>query len=396
MTTIDEMLAKRLAKMKDKGLEILPSPDSPTLSVRQKLVRSSRLPHQAQLEELQNDSQRLEKVDETEKKIQVESTSIKPPIDLQLDSNRPSIQPPIDQQSTSNQAAIKPPIGQQKASKEPPIDLQKKVNRQQSTSNRPLIRPPIEVAIRQQSASIRTPIDLHEKLFGMERKLILVLAADCRAHGENITSPVSREQIMEWLGCSRNRAKNLIYRLVKKGAIESNGAKPGRGGWARYALEKSIYQGALQELQGGDQPPIDLQSTSNWASIGAAIRPPESPRSSSSSLNFEETTTTELTFVIPKNLQHLVARKQLQDIAEEGKLSAYDLQLSIDAFAHDLSLGFVKAKNTANPAVILIGALKNNGGYKSMRFVEDLTAELKDTLKGQREAIQATKREGEG
>lgn len=86
--------------------------------------------------------------------------------------------------------------------------------------------------------------------------------------------------------------------------------------------------------------------------------------------------------MIPPALQGMVSRKQLTQFVLDGKIEEWDLQLSLDAFAYDFKNGLIKSKSS-NPIVVLIGAIKNNGGYNSVKYADLLKTDLKPVLETQ-------------
>ncbi len=115
---------------------------------------------------------------------------------------------------------------------------------------------------------------------------------------------------------------------------------------------------------------------------------------SSSTLNSNNTTIIETAvpdepcFVIPAELSGKVSRRQLSEFVLTGKISEYDLQISLDAFAYDLKNKLVSTKHTSNPVALLIGAIKNNGSYNSAKFIEALKSEMKPFIQAQQAATQ--------
>ena len=79
----------------------------------------------------------------------------------------------------------------------------------------------------------------------------------------------------------------------------------------------------------------------------------------------------------------MVSRRQLAQFVLDEKISESELQMSLDAFAFDLRNKLVSTRHTANPVGLLIGAIKNNGGYNSQKFAEALKSEMKTLLSSQ-------------
>ena len=255
-----------------------------------------------------------------------------------------------------------------------------------------------------QTGSKRVANGDFDTLIGKEKTVLLFMAEDCRINGSLVTCPLTRERIAEILNTTSNRAKNVIFRLHEKHVISTAESKTGRGGWTKFRLEKTVFQKALIQLTGSKGVSNDPQTGSKGVAKRVANRVAELPIVVVPNSLSLKTTTTETSngdapcFVIPNELSGMVSRRQLAQFVLDEKISEYELQMSLDAFAFDLKNKLVSTKHTANPVGLLIGAIKNNGGYNSQKFAEALKTEMKTLLSSQQtleDSISEAKR-GEG
>ena len=181
-------------------------------------------------------------------------------------------------------------------------------------------------------------------------------------------------------------AQKTLQRLGKAGLVDRVEFKNGRSGWTRYSLNERIY-GEILQSESSDK----LRTNLGQSSDKLETQPRTEPRTSApivvvKEINSKNTTNTEEPcFVIPNELLNKVSRRQLSEFVLDGKISEYDLQLSLDAFAFDLRNKLVSTKYSNNPVGVLIGSIKNNGSYNSAKFVEAVKAEMKPFIEAQRE-----------
>ena len=242
-----------------------------------------------------------------------------------------------------------------------------------------------QVANDPQTGSKEVAESTFDTLVGKERELVLFLANDCRLNGSLVTSPITRERVAEIITSTTNRAKNILFRLQEKAIIESFESKTGRGGWTKFKLEKATFQKALIQLSGSKHTPNDPQTGSKHTPNRVAERVAEPPivvvnSNYKNTTNIENQDPGENYFVIPNDLSGKVSRRQLTEFVLGGKISAGELQVSLDAFAYDLRNKLVSVKHLSNPVGLLIGAIKNNGSYNSAKYIEALKGEMKSNM----------------
>ena len=256
------------------------------------------------------------------------------------------------------------------------------------TSDNPKTEPrTIPRTIMGQSSDKPRTISAFQALSGLQKNIVLFIYDLCRIKGERITAPVSIEHLYLKLGSTRLSVQKSIQRLEQKLLLARKEFRSGRGGWTVYELPESVWNEILQ-TETSDKLRTNLGQTSDNPKTEPRTEPRTSVPCSSSNLNINNTTTTELDLwlSVPKNLEGRVSIRQLRDFVKQGLISAEDLQSSLDGFAYDLEKGSIKAKN-GNPVAILIGAVKS-GGYISQSYLSELKASLADVEKARQELHQ--------
>jgi len=247
------------------------------------------------------------------------------------------------------------------------------------------------LAMREQTVSNAYAKSDFESLVGKEKKLLFFVFKKCQLLGALETSPITTEELRQLLEVSAERLRNVIFRLSQKDFLEVTSVKNGRSGWRKFKINKELFQRFCLDESVSSTLAMREQTVS-IASPKAYAEPLASSPVVVVSSNFKNTTTTqsgisdEPCFVIPQELSGKVSRRQLSEFVLAGKISEYDLQLSLDAFAYDLKQNAVQARNKNNPIAILIGAIKNNGSYNSAKYAELLKSELRPFIESQREA----------
>ena len=231
-----------------------------------------------------------------------------------------------------------------------------------------------------------------ETLRGHEAKLLWLVFNKCRSTGELLSPPITLDQISSHLLTAKNTAKTIVSRVVKKGFFTRESSATGRGGFTRFRIEKSLYQGMLISETDNKQVTNGVQTDNKQVTKRVTERVTSAPIVVVSNSISENTTTIEpekadgICFVIPPELSGKVSRRQLTELVTAGKTSETDLQLSLDAFAYDLRHNLISLKHSSNPIGLLIGAIKNNGSYNSAKYIEALKSELKPFVESQRDA----------
>ena len=258
--------------------------------------------------------------------------------------------------------------------------------------NKPSTQPATEVATKWQQTDNKPATEVHfSALVGLQREIIILIYNQCKVSRSKSTGPLTLSFVASHIKTTGNSAKVTIQRLEQKQLLKRIESKYGRGGWARFELSESIHRELLQ-LETDNKLETKWQQTDNKSSTQPATEPTTSSPVVVVSSNFKNTTTTQSSisdepcFVIPQELSGKVSRRQLSEFVLAGKISEYDLQLSLDAFAYDLKQNAVQTRNKNNPIAILIGAIKNNGSYNSAKYAELLKSELRPFIESQREA----------
>jgi hypothetical protein len=302
---------------------------------------------------------------------------------------------------TSHETDNKVETNRQQTSNE--TDNKVETNRQQSgnnyianvrplskTDNKPSTQPATQVATnRQQSGNKPATNSSFSTLVGLQRNIIILFYKQCKTLRSRETGPINLHFIASIVKTTENSAKVTIQRLEKKGLIQRVHSKNGRGGWACFELTDVMHQEMLQ-LETDNKLEANRQQTDNKPSTQPSTQPATSlpivvvPNSLSlKTTNTESPISEQPCFIIPNELSGMVSRRQLTQFVLDGKISESELQMSLDAFAYDLRNKLVSTKHTANPVGLLIGAIKNNGGYNSQKFAEALKSEMKTALSSQ-------------
>jgi predicted transcriptional regulator len=227
-------------------------------------------------------------------------------------------------------------------------------------------------------------------LVGLQREITLFIFETLKITLDKVTPPIAISHLAESCKTTVLSAQKTIQRLDAAGLIKRVSFKNGRSGWTRYSLDERIY-GEMLQSESSDKLKTNLGQSSDKLKTQPRTQLRTSPPIVVVSSNFKNTTNTETAnpdepcFVIPNELAGKVSRRQLSEFVASGKISEYDLQLSLDAFAFDLRNKLVSIKHSSNPVGLLIGAIKNNGSYNSAKYIEALKSELKPLIDTQRE-----------
>jgi len=392
MASIDDILAKK----KEQVVQIKAQSDLEPTLVRKKIERSGK-----ERPWRENLDKRIS-ADDFLKIIENENEHIKRDIDRSTlvvpvkTDNKPETNHQINlgQSSDEPRKEVKTNLGQTSDKlRTHSIALSEVINK---SSDKPKTQPRTEVRsnLGQTSDKLRTNVSFIG-LVGLQREIILFLFETLKITLDKITPPIAISHLAVSCKTTVFSAQKTLQRLGKAGLVERVEFKNGRSGWTRYSLNERIY-GEILQSESSDK----LKTNLGQSSDKLKTQPRTELRTSApivvvKELNTKNTTNTEEPcFVIPNELAGKVSRRQLSEFVLDGKISEYDLQLSLDAFAYDLRNKLVSAKYSNNPVGVLIGAIKNNGSYNSAKFVEAVKAEMKPFIDSQREtsAIKADQR----
>ena len=109
-----------------------------------------------------------------------------------------------------------------------------------------------------------------KELSGLQRTIALVIFNDIKFSNEKHRA---RYLFLTWRNCRDNDedGKTAIQRLVKKNILVREGGKRGKGGWAQFAINNSVYNEMLHSELVTNKESISNQMVTNWA-IGNPIR----------------------------------------------------------------------------------------------------------------------------
>jgi hypothetical protein len=226
-------------------------------------------------------------------------------------------------------------------------------------------------------------------LIGLQKVFTVLVYKSCQKNRSKKSEPLTISYVANLLNINVSSIKTTFRRLEEKGILARVESKNGRGGWFKFEMTKSIYAELLQ-LETEHKLDTKWTQTEHKPDTKPDTEPNTSfpivvvPNSLSlKTTNTESSISEQPCFVIPNELSGMVSRRQLSQFVLEGKISESELQMSLDAFAYDLKNKLVSTKHTANPVGLLIGAIKNNGGYNSQKFAEALKSEMKTALSSQ-------------
>jgi predicted ArsR family transcriptional regulator len=116
------------------------------------------------------------------------------------------------------------------------------------------------------------------------------------------TNPVTLDQISQALNINKNIAKTTIIRLQKKGCINREFGREGRGGWSSFTISNTLYQDIMQqEKQGYVEAAYHITGNKQ---VTEQVTEQVTTSSSSSSVN-NKTTTTSISEEISINIETL-------------------------------------------------------------------------------------------
>ena len=165
-------------------------------------------------------------------------------------------------------------------------------------------------------------------LIGVQRSILLFIFEECKKARSHITEPLSIVHIASSLEIAPGSIKTSIARLCEKHFIKINSFKNGRGGWSVYEIPDNIYK---ELLQMETQHKLHTNLTQSRHKVDTKLNTqPNTNVSSSSSLNINKTTTTELSdewnFDISQYARFGFTSSQLKQIASLGVVSATDVE----------------------------------------------------------------------
>lgn len=85
---------------------------------------------------------------------------------------------------------------------------------------------------------------IDRELFGVQKSVLLLFIANIVDSNEEFayTKPFSNEELCSSIKAPISSIKVSIGRLKKKGILQSNESKPGRGGYSSFKVPLSVYE----------------------------------------------------------------------------------------------------------------------------------------------------------
>jgi hypothetical protein len=233
---------------------------------------------------------------------------------------------------------------------------------------------------RQQTENKPATTGVFSSLVGLQRAIMVFLYDACKTARGRATDALSLEHIGSCLGTSAGSAKTTLQRLEDKGCVLRIAFKNGRGGWSKYELPESIFREMLQ-LETENKLATKWQHTGNKVGTEPATEPATSIPSSSSSIeleNFKTTTTGDPQLFDDAKVQLSpdwlavdasplseigFSQTHLVQLAKQVKLSAAEVNASIEFFAFDLKRNGKGRELKGPPLNFFMGILRKGVPY---------------------------------
>ena len=214
-----------------------------------------------------------------------------------------------------------------------------------------------------------------KELSGLQRTIALVIFNDIKFSNEKTSRPISLSYLAKLAETTTKTVKTAIQRLVKKNILVREGGKRGKGGWAQFAINNSVYNEMLHSELVTNKESISNQMVTNWGANRESNK--ESTSLSSSSLinttttgNHEAVTSEISTFKIPEELRKLgFSENHLAQLKRDSKLPLESISASIEALAYDLTFDDVRRK-IRSPIGLIMKLLKAGELYLSEKGFE--------------------------
>lgn len=341
---------------------------------------------------LANDSFSVSKYTQTEStdsNILIEK-SIKtityPRIDKPLAINKQSVSEPLELREHTVVSSL--------ADQKQPVSISK------ANSERFVSKPeaePLADSLANEKFNMNLPvseIDIHLSVFSAkERDLLNLIFWQCHNNCSLISPSISTEEIRNELKISPERVRNLIFRIIKKGGVESVMYKSGQNACRVFRLSRFLYQNLLNDLHRKQ-----MKFTNTLANSLA-----EPLASNTYSSNFNNITTTNEIDSFDENLDWAkidieplqeigFTRNHLKQLCEKKLNTPEAIQESIYHFAY----GIKNSPKTAayqEPLTVLMGVLRKGqvwieSKYESPKIIAlKQIAEAKKREKEQRDKI---------
>jgi hypothetical protein len=252
------------------------------------------------------------------------------------------------------------------------------------------IASPKPLAMREQTVSIASPKPLAENAFenlsGKEKLLLNYLFKKNRQSADLKEAKITTNELRIFLAVSAVRLRNLIYRLQAKDTLTVSSLKNGRSGWRKFKLNEGVNRYLI--LEESVSKPLAMREHSVSQTVSIA-----SPKPLAGSLEEEDSSylnkssssgsnqLTQIQRPLPKewteiNFSELTAlnipfgQNHLRQVFTTGRVSAQELQESINHYAYDLRVTPGRKLAVQNHLGYFLNSLKNGPyappkGYKS-------------------------------
>ena len=217
-------------------------------------------------------------------------------------------------------------------------------------------------------------------LVGLQREVAIFVYRACQYARAQVTDPLTLEHVSTSLKIRIGSVKTTLRRLEEKTILERVEFRTGRGGWSKYRLPEAIFREMLQ-LETGHKLNTNRAQTAHKADTQPDTQPDTSPSSSSSFLDLEnsKTTTTgepelfddgrvqlspDWSAVDTSPLAEIgFTQNHLMQLAKYSKLSAAEVESSIEFFAFDLKRNAKAKALNGSPLNFFMGILRKGVPY---------------------------------
>lgn len=241
-------------------------------------------------------------------------------------------------------------------------------------------------------------------LTGKERKLVNYLFKKCQTSASLETSPITTDELKNFLLISSDHLRNLIFRVSKKNIITIKSLKNGRYGWRKFELNKDIFQQMSLYESVNNSLSFHEQSVSKQIAQPLA----ESLALPSSSSSNIKNTTTMTQEGLPDEWQEIDISPLAEFNFHPGHLKQLfkhqcELEMvekSIEYFAFDLTENQKHKNIQTDPINFFMGIMKRAGVYNAppnyvdprvkakKQFLEQQAKQAEDLLAAEKELFE--------
>lgn len=235
-------------------------------------------------------------------------------------------------------------------------------------------------------------------LTGLQKQTLTLLYIFCKQQGNRVIGPITRDQLAAQLSIHKENVKTVLYRLCKKGFIQRNGSKEGRGGFLKLEIPELVYVQLSQAEAAGKELHRTLYGTPQLISELSSQQVSAIPSSSNSEFKENKTTTTRAELSgewsevqIPPPVKDKLSVAVIFQCRDRALCSPKELQASLDAFAFDVVENkLLETKKIMSAQAFFMGSINKNRGYaKPSNFLSDEDKAEREML----ERLEAEKRD---